>query len=510
MSNHPISNYPDSLWLSHEENHTFPKLQEDIEVDVAIIGAGVTGITSAYLLSQQGLSVALIEGDQILNGTTGYTTAKVTSQHGAIYHKLIQSVGEENAWLYYEANEDALAFIKETAVKEKIEADLQTENAFIYTANGQQLNILEKEAKAYQKLRIDGIMATGDVGLPFEVDQALLLQNQAQFHPVKFFKGLLPSILKNGGMVFEGTRVQSVKGTKQPTALTTEGYTIKSNHCIVSSHFPFNDLSGLYFSRLHVERSYCLAIKPRADVPKGMSLSIDPGGTSLREAKSPNGEPLLLIGGGGHTAGKNEGSNFSSYESLKQFGEKWFGIESIPYRWSSQDLKTLDFVPYIGQNVAGEERILVATGYGKWGMTNGVAAALLLKDKIIGNDNPYHDLYDPMRSKIKKTDLFHFAKENVDTAKEFIKGKVHTSRKSLQDLNRNEGAVIEHEGKQVGAYKDEDGSSHLVSLNCTHMGCDVEWNDAEISWDCPCHGSRFSHTGKVIEGPATKPLKKFE
>ncbi|WP_078392704.1 NAD(P)/FAD-dependent oxidoreductase [Shouchella patagoniensis] len=418
MSHNHLPDLSHTLWRDTKSNQSFPKLKENIKVDVAIIGAGVTGITSAYLLTQHGLNVALIEGDQILSGTTGYTTAKVTSQHGSLYHKLTHQVGEEKARLYYEANENALSFIKKTADKEKIDAELQTKDALIYTTSDQHLNELEKEAQAYQKLGIEGIIASGNIGMPFEVKLALLLKNQVQFHPVKFFKGLLPSILKNGGQIYEGTRIQSVKGKNQPTALTMDGHTITCNYCIVSSHFPFNDQLGLYFSRLHVERSYCLAIKPHIEPPKSMTLSIDPAGTSLRTANGPEGEPLLLIGGEGHTAGKNKRSNFAPYKALKQFGEKWFGVESIPYRWSSQDLHTLDSLPYIGQHVSGEEHLLVATGFGKWGMTNGVAAALLLRDKIIGNDHPYFSLFDPRRSKLKKADMFHFVKENAKRSEE--------------------------------------------------------------------------------------------
>lgn len=509
MSTYQIPSYTNSLWLTKEKTPSFPKLKEDIEVDVVIIGAGVTGMTAAYLLSQQGVKVALVEADQLLNGTTGYTTAKVSSQHGAIYHTLLNQVGEEKARLYYEANEAALAFIKDTVDKEKLDVELETKDAFIYATSDQYTNLINKEADAYQQLGIKGILEEGDVGLPFNVKKSLRMQNQAQFHPVKFFSGLIPSILEYGGLIYEDTRIEEITSKDQPTAITTDGYSIKSNHCIVSSHFPFNDKTGLYFSRLHAQRSYCMAVQTDTALPEGMSLNIEPNGTSLRTATGPEGEPLLLIGGAGHKTGQKE-SQFDSYEELKQFGDEWFGVKTIPYRWSSQDLMTLDSIPYIGQNVSGEERVYVATGFGKWGMTNGVAAALLLRDLVLNKENPYTSLFDPMRSKLKKTDITSFIKENTNVAKEFVKGIVHNSNKELKDLSKDEGAIIQYKGKQTGAYRDSKGTAHLVSVTCTHMGCTLNWNDAERTWDCPCHGGRFSYKGDVIEGPPTKALDRIE
>lgn len=503
---------PYSLWQAGHHKDSFQALDRDIEVDVSIIGGGVTGLTSAYVLAKKGLKVALIEADQLLSGTTGYTTAKVSSQHGAIYQKLIKQFGERHARLYYEANEMALTFIRETIEEEQIDAEFETKDALIYATSTDYAKVIEKEAKAYERLAINGILEEGDVGLPFKVKKALRLKEQAQFHPVTFFRGLISTILQNGGQIFEDTRIKTVKGTDEPKAITTNGHTIASKHCIVSTHFPINDKTGLYFTRLHSERSYCLAVKPSSPLPDGMSLNIEPGGTSLRTATSPEGDPLLLIGGAGHPAGKNEGSQFQSYEELRQFAEKWFGVEAIPYRWSSQDLITLDSLPYIGQNVAGETHTYVATGFGKWGMTNGVAAALLLRGKILceDQDNPYHELFDPMRSKVKKTDITSFIKENTGVAKEFVQGKVQSSDKSLSDLGLDEGAIVKYNGKQAGAYKDKKGNTHIVSTTCTHMGCSLNWNDAERSWDCPCHGGRFSYKGDVLEGPPVKGLERLD
>lgn len=507
---HHVPRYPKSLWRDIQGLPEFPVLTEDFEADVTIVGAGTTGLTAAYLLSKQGVKVALIEAGRILDGTTGYTTAKISSQHGAIYDDLITNFGLEKARLYYEANEEALAFIRKTAEDLDIDCDLTTEDAYAYTTENKNVSTFEKELKAYQDIGINGGEALNEIELPYSVEAALVIRNQAQFHPVKFFAGLIPSIEENGGRIFEQTRAAKVKGSKNPSIETTDGHTINSRHVIVSSHFPFNDEEGLYFSRLHAERSYTLAVTTEKKPPKGMYLSVDSPGKSLRYAKSADGSDLMILGGEGHTAGKNKENTFNNYERLREYGEKHFGITSIPYRWSAQDLITLDKVPYIGPAVTGKPNVFVATGYAKWGMSNGVAAALLLSDLVQGKDNRFADLFDPRRTKIKKADALSFFKENMDVGKELVAGKLHRKDRKLEELENDEGALVTQKGKKIGAYKDEDGRTHMVSTTCTHMGCDVEWNNAERSWDCPCHGSRFSYDGSILEGPAVTPLKNLD
>lgn len=498
-----------SLWQEDRRIATYPPLDKDLIVDVVIVGGGITGLVSAYLLAKEGKKIALLEAGSLLEGTTGYTTAKISSQHGPIYKEIMKIHGKEKAKLYYEANEEALKYIRKLQEEENIACDLTTEDAYLYTTNDKNLEILEKEEQAYDALGINGGEATAEVDLPYTVKKALVLRNQAQFDPVKFLQGLLPSIKNNGGWIFEHTRAVSVKGSDEPTVKTEKGHKIKCKDVLVSSHFPFNDEQGAYFSRLHAQRSYSIAVKPVKTPPKGMYLTVDSPSRSLRQATDPNGEPLLLIGGQGHTAGKNDDSTFANYEALKNYGEEEFGIASIPYRWSAQDLVSLDNVPYIGQMITGKKHVWVATGFAKWGMSNGVVAALLLKDLILEKENRYAALFDPTRTELKKG-ASSFIKENTDVAKELVKGKAHREDKTVEELERDEGSIVVHNGKKAGAYRDKAGNIHVIKPTCTHMGCDVEWNDAERSWDCPCHGSRFSYTGSVIEGPVVKSLKKME
>jgi glycine/D-amino acid oxidase-like deaminating enzyme/nitrite reductase/ring-hydroxylating ferredoxin subunit len=510
--NGEIPKFSQSLWRAYPSLPSFQTLKQDIITDVTIVGAGITGITTAYLLAKEGIQVVLVDAGKVIDGTTGYTTAKISSQHGLIYNELIRTAGEDAAKQYYNANQDALSFIRRTSNELNIDCELTSQNAYVYASSSTTEKEIEKEAEAYERLGLNGgYAASGDVNLPFECKNAVVMRDQAQFHPVKYLQGLLAEFLRLGGKVFEQTRAEEIEKEKQRLVKTTGGHQIKSKHVIVCSHFPFNDFDGLFFSRLHVERSYALAVRVRSEIPDGMYLSADKPSRSLRYSHSPDGEKLLLLGGEGHPVGQSKQETLQNYEKLADFGDRHFGgIIDIPYRWSSQDIFTLDKVPYIGQMRTGNDSVLVSTGYAKWGMTNGIAAGLLLRDLILHQANPYKELFDPNRSEWKPASIKSFVKENANVAKELVKGKAKRQDRLLEDLGPDEGALVKVDGKKVGAYKDSGGHCHLVHPTCTHMGCDVEWNNAERSWDCPCHASRFNYKGEVIEGPAVKDLSKFE
>ncbi|WP_404447191.1 FAD-dependent oxidoreductase [Sutcliffiella horikoshii] len=506
-----LPSYPASLWMEQNSANTFSLLTEDVSADVTIIGAGITGITAAYLLAKEGLKVTLLEAGKVIGGTTGFTTAKISSQHGLIYQDLIKQHGQEKALLYYEANQEGLSFIQDCINNLKIDCDFRTLPSFIYSTSKEMEQKVEEEANAYLKLGIDGGFAhSEDLALPFSIKNAVMMRDQAQFHPVNYLNGLLRAFTKLGGKVYEHTRATDIQADSS-IVKTENGCKVKSNHIIVSTHYPFNDLKGLLFSRLHVERSYALAAKVKeGNIPDGMYLSADKPTHSIRSATGPDGKKLLLLGGHGHPTGQNDRDTSTHYEKLAHFGSKYFDIEDIPFHWSSQDIFSLDNLPYIGPVKKGTENVLIATAYAKWGMTNGTIAACILKDSILNKDNLYKDLFHPSRSEVDYSNTKTFVKENATVAKELIKGKIKRESRSIEELKHDAGGIIQLDGKKVGAYKDKEGTCHLVKPTCTHMGCDVVWNDAERSWDCPCHASRFSYKGDVLEGPATKPLKRIE
>lgn len=506
MEHEQLPKFPEPYWRDSTNFPTFPKLTENIKTEVAIVGAGITGITTAYLLAKEGIKVALIDAGNILNGTTGHTTAKITTQHDLIYDELISNLGEEKARLYYEANDKARQFIKDTVQQHNIQCDFTEEDAYLYTNSADNLHKLTKELEAYKKLGIPGEYVQS-IPLPVPIKAALVIRNQAQFHPLRYLKTLVEQFIEAGGVIYENTTADDVEKGSYLQIITKDGHRITCSYVVACSHFPFYDKTSFFFTRMYPERSYVLGVKTKQEYPGGMYLSVDNPNRSLRYTTMGD-EKLVLIGGESHKTG--QGINMMKhYEALQAFGEETFGIEEIPYRWSTQDLITLDKVPYIGHINENNPNIFVATGYRKWGMTNGTAAALLLKASIMKIDSPYKELYAPSRFHAS-SDIQSFASINLDVAKHLIEGKLEFALRKPEDLVNGEGAVVRVNGKRAGAYKDDDGKIHIVDTTCTHLGCEVEWNSGDCTWDCPCHGSRFSIQGDVIEGPADKALKKIE
>lgn len=504
-SNRDFPKYPEPFWRDSIELPAFEPLGEDIQADVAIVGGGITGITAGYLLQKEGFEVVILEASEILNGTTGHTTAKVTAQHGLIYDELIGHFGAEKAKLYYEANLEAMKFIENIVKEHKVECDFSKEDAFVYATTDQKVASIDKEFNAYRKLGIRGDI-TEEIPFDLEIKKAIVMKDQAQFHPLKYLEFLLKDFLDRGGQVFEHTVAVDIEDAYNPVILTKNGKRVTCKYAISCSHFPFIDRHGMYFARMYSERAYALGIKARKPYPGGMYINAEDPSRSLRYANM-NGEPLVLIIGENHKTG--HGVNMMKhYEQLRAFGEQVMGIEQIMYRWSTEDLTTLDKVPYIGHITSSNRNTFIATGYRKWGMTNGTVAGLILRDLILNRDNPYKDVFTPGRF-TADPDVKKFVRINTDVAGHFIAGKVGMAYKRAEDLKHDEGAVVQVNGKRAGAYKDEHGELHMVDTTCSHMGCELEWNDAERTWDCPCHGSRFSYDGEVIEGPAKHGLKQI-
>lgn len=495
-----------SYWRENIQFPTFSALQDDIKADVAIVGAGLTGITAAYLLAKEGKHVALIEADTVLNGTTGHTSAKITAQHGIIYDELIKNAGKNNARLYYEANANALEFMTDTIDELEIDCDYQKQDAYIYATTAMAKDKIMNEASAYQKLGIPGT-TVDELPIPLAIKKGLMMPDQAQFHPLKYTKKLMDEVIRLNGKIYEHTTAVNVETGDNPTVLTRNNCRIQAEYILQCTHFPFYEGYGLYSTRIYAERSYILAAKPRKPFPGGMYISADDDTRSLRSIRIDD-EDMILIVGAGHKTGQGK-NTMEYYRTLESFGEQTFGIESIPFRWSAQDLTSVDKIPYVGPLTTENPTILIATGYRKWGMTNSTAAALLLRDVILERKNNYKQVYMPSRFHPNPS-IKNFLKENSNVAAQLIKGKLGAAHTDADDLEPNEGAITTIKGQRKGIFKNENGDVFTVDTTCTHVGCEVNWNQAEKTWDCPCHGSRFSYTGEVIEGPAEKPLKRYD
>lgn len=492
---------PQSFWLASTPNIDYPTLQEDIKVEAAIIGGGITGILSAYMLNQKGVKIAVIESDRILQGTTGHTTAKITSQHGLIYGKVRNQISEELAGQYAEANESAIRTIEKIAKESKIECDFRPQSAYVYTLQDEYVDRIRDEANAASALGIKAAYLE-EIALPFPIKAAVRFENQAQFHPRKFLLALAEEITNHGGQIFEQSKVVDIEEDGNYVLITNRGKKVIAEKVIIASHYPCYNKAGLYFTRIYPERSYVVAVKAQETYPGGMYISAEEPGRSLRSQSSADGE-LIFVGGEHHKTGQGV-DTATHYEKLAAFAKETFTVEDIPYRWSTQDCMTLDGLPYVGYFTSDTPNLYIATGFGKWGMTNSMASALILTDLIIQGESPWQDVYNPSRQTIAAS-ARNFVVENINVAKNLIGGKIQPLPEDVE-IKPGEGKIIEANGQRAGAYRDEHGTLHVVDTTCTHMGCELSWNSAEKSWDCPCHGSRFSYEGAVIEGPALRPL----
>jgi glycine/D-amino acid oxidase-like deaminating enzyme/nitrite reductase/ring-hydroxylating ferredoxin subunit len=500
-----LAGKPTSVWMDTAPHTTYPAQPHDVSVDVCVIGGGITGLTAAALLKHAGLTVAVCELNRVAAGVTGYTTAKITALHGLIYDQITSSFGSEGARAYAEANQAGLELIARWVGERSIDCDFRRRPAFTYAESFRDARKIEKEVEA---ARAAGLRAeyVKQVDLPWEVAGAIRLDDQAEFHPRRYLLDVAGTIDGQGSYIFERTRATGVD-EGSPCRVRTEHGEVIAEQVILASHYPTLD-RGLFFARLSPERSYALGARIRGDVPQGMFLSTESPSHSVRAHPLADGE-LVIIGGESHKTGQG-GDTLERYGALEDWARERFEVETIDYRWSAQDCMPADGIPYVGALTPASKRVFTATGYRKWGMTNGTAAAIMLADRVVGRDNPWAEVFDSNRFK-PVASAPKLLKENVNVGLHFFADRLSPPDvRSLDELGAGEGGIVSHEGEKVAAYRDEEGGLHAVSPICTHLYCQVKFNAGERSWDCPCHGSRYDMDGRVLEGPAVNDLERRE
>ncbi|MBV6457872.1 MAG: Cytochrome b6-f complex iron-sulfur subunit [Fimbriimonadaceae bacterium] len=476
-------------------------MQGDHVVDVLIVGGGIVGVATAHLLASSGLSVAVVEARRLLSGVTGNTTGKLTALHGVSYRRIRKMLDDRRAKLYYEANDWAISFVRLTSSAYDIECDLYAEPAYTYATHDDGLHQVLEEYRACQDLGIPAELDSSDI--PFDVFGAIMLDNQARFHPLKFLTGLVHHAMQAGVKFYEDSRVLEVEEHVSGCIAKLEHGAIVCDSVVVATHYPIHD-SGWFVAKLFPYRSYALACELDGPLPDCMAISTDTGEIGSFRRAEIDGEKVLICGNGFHKVGQ-EPDTERCFAELEGWARRHFPVKSIRYHWSNQDNWTADEVPYIGLS-PNRKRIFIATGFCGWGMTNGLVAARILTDEIKGVANEWSDVYNPARTEVGTAPTI--IKENLNVAREFFGSLVTPAdADNLEALEPGQGIVVQLEGERAAAYAKPDGDMVLVSPVCTHLGCQVTWNNAEQTWDCPCHGSRFLPDGTVIQGPAVRPLE---
>ena len=503
---HTLSGKPTSYWVDSTPETTHPQLDRDVTVDVAIVGAGMLGVTAALMLKRQGAKVALLDGGRVAGGVTAYTTAKVASSHGVHYKPVTSSFGEDGARAYAQAQETALERMADYVEELGIDCDWRRKPSFIYSIEEKERDRIEQEYEACKQAGLPVSLVTEAPELPFPIVAAVRYDNQAEFHPRKYLLGLAREIPGDGCAIYERSRVVSASDGEQGRVTTAEGFTVTADNVIVATHFPFMD-RGLYFARQHPERSYAMGVYVDDHQVEGMYLSTESPSHTLRSIPTERGE-MLLVGGESHKVGQADEEE--RYAKLEGWAREHFSVREFAYRWSTQDNMPVDGVPFIGKLNPGAKSFWVGTGFRKWGLTNGTAAAAILSAAIDGRELPYAHVFDSTRVG-PLSGAKELIKENVNVGRRFFQDHLaRPDERDPGDLAPGEGGTVRKGAKKIGAYRDEEGTLHTVSTTCTHLGCSVVWNGAETSWDCPCHGSRFHYDGTVIQGPAVKDLSPAE
>ncbi|MGW2176013.1 FAD-dependent oxidoreductase [Streptomyces sp. NPDC005047] len=486
-----------------------PALAEDLEADVVVIGAGVAGLSAAWELGRAGRRVAVLEAGRVAAGVTGHTSAKLTALHTLIYDRLRRTRGPEGARLYARSQSEAVERAAHVVADLGIDCDWETRDAYTYVRDPGRVDELRAEADAAREAGLPASFVT-ETGLPFPVAGAVRVTGQAQFHPRKYLLALAADLEAHGGLIFEGTPVHGLDEGTPCRVSTGTGFTVTARDVVVATHYPVFD-RALLFARLSPRRELVVAGSVEADRDvDGMFITPEDNTRSVRTAPldgadADPGRRLLVVTGEHFTPGT--GDTRERFARLSAWAREHFPGVDLTHAWATQDIDPSDTVPMVGPLHPGARHTYVATGFGGWGLSGGMMAGRLLTASITGEECAWAGLYDPRRLRTAVREAPALLRAQAEVAGHFVGDRLRPVP-PVDALPPGEGAVVRAGGDRLAVYRDEAGALHALSARCTHLGCLVAFNAAERAWECPCHGSRFDTDGKVIEGPATKPLKR--
>jgi glycine/D-amino acid oxidase-like deaminating enzyme/nitrite reductase/ring-hydroxylating ferredoxin subunit len=501
-----------SVWESTVPQRTFPPLAGEAEADVCVVGAGIAGMTTAYLLARAGRRVIVLDKTSVGGGETGQTTAHLSSALDDYFHVLEKVHGEGGARLAFESHKSAIEKVGEIAAAEGIDCDYARVDGYWFLAPEQGADLLERERDAARRAGASVDLVERIHGVPFDSGPALRFAAQGQFHVLKYLAGLAEAIQRLGGRIHTGNLVTEFEGGS-PAVAKGEGFSVRAGAVVVATNPPVHDRFALHTKQAPY-RTYVVAGKVPASSIATPALWWDTREPYHYVRTQPvEGDPsrLWMIVGGEDVKQAHDDDHESRFAALLEWAGPRFGLRSAELRWSGMVMEPADYLAFIGPDPAGRENVYVATGDSGHGMTHGTIAGMLISDLVLGRENPWATLYDPSRKTISTKSIKEFLLENLDVAKQYAKlSPTFSDADSAAEVQPGTGKVIQRGLQKVAVYRDEQGVAHEMSALCTHLQCVIRWNSEEQSWDCPCHGSRFAPTGEVLTGPAIYPLKRLD
>jgi glycine/D-amino acid oxidase-like deaminating enzyme/nitrite reductase/ring-hydroxylating ferredoxin subunit len=494
-----------SAWQEHGASIDKDVITEARSIyDVVIIGAGITGLTTALMLQQQGKKCIILEGHSIGFGTTGGTTAHINTFYDTAYYQVEKDFGEEGARIFADAAKESISIVQDLVNQYNIPCDFECKDGILYSETEEETKELIQELEASRRAGVD-VVEVRDNGVPIPFEFAVLYKDQAQFHPMKYCYGLAKAFLALGGVILESAFVRNTRRDGDIHIAEIDGSEIQGLNLVHATHMP----SGLTVFDVECApyRSYVLGIRLKnGDYPKDMVYDMKDPYHYIR-THVIDGQSYLILGGADHKTAHEDPE--AAFQDLEAYARKYYYVESIDYKWSAQYYESVDGLPFIGTMPASDGHVFVATGYNGNGMILGTISGKVISDAILNKENPYAELFSPAR--IKPVAGFQdFIKENADVAYRFFADRIGTEDlDTFAHLPLNTGEVVDYKGKQLAVYKDEAGKVTVLSPTCTHAGCIVKFNPVEKSWDCPCHGGRYNLEGQVLCGPPRKNLEQI-
>jgi glycine/D-amino acid oxidase-like deaminating enzyme/nitrite reductase/ring-hydroxylating ferredoxin subunit len=492
-----------SVWAATAPLPSFAPLTADTAADVCIVGAGISGLTTAYLLTQVGKSVVVVDDGAIGSGMTGVTTAHLVNALDDRFFDLERLHGERGARLAAESHTAAIDRIESIVSRERIVCDFSRLDGYVFAAPEHDEAYLDRELAAVHRAGLHSVTKVPRAPLAFDTGPCLRFPNQAQFHPLKYLAGIAQAIEKGGGRIFTGTHATKVNGGRD-ASVETKGGTVRARHVVLATNSPVNNLVAI-----HTKQAPYMTYVIGARVPRGAittALYWDTGDPYyyLRLQRLDAGDDLLIVGGEDHKSGQADDTDQRHARLERWTRERFPAAGEVEYVWAGQVMEPVDGLAFIGRNPLDQENVYTVTGDSGNGMTHGTIAGMLITDLILGRHNAWAGLYDPGRVSLRASG--EFAREAVNMAAQYVD---HVTGGDIDDpaqIGKDSGAVIRRGLSKVAVYRDPTGALHERSAICPHLGCVVQWNTAEKTWDCPCHGSRFDKFGTVINGPANVDL----